>query len=80
METGPEFKIEVSILKGVATVMIDTTGSNAQARTWIVRKGWSTVKENMAAAVYSSRWYQTRLIEVQPVVEELSVSGGGYDC
>ena len=28
METGPEFKIEVSILKDVATVMIDTTGSS----------------------------------------------------
>ena len=38
METGPEFKIEVSILKDVATVMIDTTGSS------LFKRGYRTEK------------------------------------
>lgn len=38
MENGPEFKIEVSILKDVATVMIDTTGSS------LFKRGYRTEK------------------------------------
>ena len=39
METGPEFKIEVSILKDVATIMIDTTGSSLFKRGYRTEKG-----------------------------------------
>lgn len=58
MENGPEFKIEVSILKDVATVMIDTTGSSLFKRGYRTEKGGAPIKENMAAAILQlSNWY-----------------------
>ena len=58
MENGPEFKIEVSILKDVATVMIDTTGSSLFKRGYRTEKGGAPLKENMAAAlVMLTSWY-----------------------
>lgn len=57
-EVGAEFKIEVSILKDVATVMIDTTGSSLFKRGYRVEKGGAPIKENMAAAILQlSNWY-----------------------
>lgn len=44
-ETGAEFKIEVSILKDKATVMIDTTGSSLFKRGYRVEKGGAPIKE-----------------------------------
>ena len=43
MENGPEFKIEVSILKDVATVMIDTTGSSLFKRGYRTEKGGAPI-------------------------------------
>ncbi|MEW4355249.1 class I SAM-dependent RNA methyltransferase [Streptococcus pneumoniae] len=58
MENGPEFKIEVSILKDVATVMIDTTGTSLFKRGYRTEKGGAPIKENMAAAILLlSNWY-----------------------
>lgn len=51
MENGPEFKIEVSILKDRATIMIDTTGSSLFKRGYRTEKGGAPIKENMAAAI-----------------------------
>ena len=57
-ETGAEFKIEVSILKDQATVMIDTTGSSLFKRGYRVEKGGAPIKENMAAAILLlTNWY-----------------------
>lgn len=57
-EVGAEFKIEVSILKDVATVLIDTTGSCLFKRGYRVEKGGAPIKENMAAAILQlSNWY-----------------------
>ena len=39
MENGAEFKIEVSILKDQATVVIDTTGSSLFKRGYRTEKG-----------------------------------------
>ena len=50
-ENGAEFKIEVSILKDVATVLIDTTGSSLFKRGYRAEKGGAPIKENMAAAI-----------------------------
>ncbi len=50
-EVGAEYKIEVSILKDVATVLIDTTGSSLFKRGYRVEKGGAPIKENMAAAI-----------------------------
>lgn len=57
-EIGAEFKIEVSILKDLATIMIDTTGSSLFKRGYRVEKGGAPIKENMAAAILQlSNWY-----------------------
>lgn len=53
MENGPEFKIEVSILKDVATVMIDTTGSSLFKRGYRTEKGGAPIKENMQQPFYN---------------------------
>lgn len=57
-ENGAEFKIEVSILKDKAMVMIDTTGASLFKRGYRVEKGGAPIKENMAAAIIElSNWY-----------------------
>lgn len=57
-ESGAEFRIEVSILKDKATVMIDTTGASLFKRGYRVEKGGAPIKENMAAAIIElSNWY-----------------------
>lgn len=57
-ENGAEFRIEVSILKDKATVMIDTTGASLFKRGYRLEKGGAPIKENMAAAIIElSNWY-----------------------
>ena len=71
METGSEFKIEVSILKDVATVMIDTTGSSLFKRGYRTEKGGAPIKENMAAAILQlSNWYPDK-----PLIDPTCGSG-----
>ena len=71
METGPEFKIEVSILKDVATVMIDTTGSSLFKRGYRTEKGGAPIKENMASAILQlSNWYPDK-----PLIDPTCGSG-----
>ena len=71
MENGPEFKIEVSILKDVATVMIDTTGSSLFKRGYRTEKGGAPIKENMAAAILQlSNWYPDK-----PLIDPTCGSG-----
>ena len=71
METGPEFKIEVSILKDVATVMIDTTGTSLFKRGYRTEKGGAPIKENMAAAILQlSNWYPDK-----PLIDPTCGSG-----
>ncbi len=70
-ETGAEFKIEVSILKDKATVMIDTTGSSLFKRGYRVEKGGAPIKENMAAAILLlSNWYPDK-----PLIDPTCGSG-----
>ena len=71
MENGAEFKIEVSILKDVATVLIDTTGSSLFKRGYRTEKGGAPIKENMAAAILLlSNWYPDK-----PLVDPTCGSG-----
>ena len=71
MENGAEFKIEVSILKDVATVLIDTTGSSLFKRDYRAEKGGAPIKENMAAAILLlSNWYPDK-----PLVDPTCGSG-----
>ncbi|HEL2057936.1 TPA: class I SAM-dependent RNA methyltransferase [Streptococcus suis] len=70
-EVGAEFKIEVSILKDVATVMIDTTGSSLFKRGYRAEKGGAPIKENMAAAILQlSNWYPDK-----PLIDPTCGSG-----
>lgn len=70
-ENGAEFKIEVSILKDKATVMIDTTGASLFKRGYRVEKGGAPIKENMAAAIIElSNWYPDK-----PLIDPTCGSG-----
>ncbi|MGT2846580.1 THUMP domain-containing class I SAM-dependent RNA methyltransferase [Streptococcus massiliensis] len=70
-ENGAEFKIEVSILKDQATVMIDTTGSSLFKRGYRTEKGGAPIKENMAAAILLlSNWYPDK-----PLIDPTCGSG-----
>ncbi|MGT2837443.1 THUMP domain-containing class I SAM-dependent RNA methyltransferase [Streptococcus macacae] len=58
LENGPEFKIEVSILKDRARIMLDTTGPSLFKRGYRIDKGGAPLKENMAAAIILlSNWF-----------------------
>lgn len=71
MESGSEYKIEVSILKDMATVMVDTTGSSLFKRGYRVEKGGAPIKENMAAAILMlSNWYPDK-----PLIDPTCGSG-----
>ncbi|HGD0630811.1 TPA: class I SAM-dependent RNA methyltransferase [Streptococcus agalactiae] len=70
-ENGAEFKIEVSILKDKATVMIDTTGSSLLKRGYRAEKGGAPIKENMAAAIIQlSNWFPDK-----PLIDPTCGSG-----
>ncbi|HGA2228106.1 TPA: class I SAM-dependent RNA methyltransferase [Streptococcus agalactiae] len=70
-ENGAEFKIEVSILKDKATVMIDTTGSSLFKRGYRAEKGGASIKENMAAAIIQlSNWFPDK-----PLIDPTCGSG-----
>ena len=71
IENGAEFKIEVSILKDVATVLIDTTGSSLFKRGYRAEKGGAPIKENMTAAILLlSNWYPDK-----PLIDPTCGSG-----
>lgn len=50
-ETGATYPLEVSILKDVATLTIDTTGPSLFKRGYRIAKGEAPLKENFAAAL-----------------------------
>lgn len=71
MENGPEYRIEVSILKDIATIMIDTTGSSLFKRCYRTEKGGAPIKENMAAAILQlTNWFPDK-----PLVDPTCGSG-----
>lgn len=60
-ETGAKFKIEVSILKDIATLTIDTSGAGLHKRGYRLDQGEAPLKETLAAAlVYISKWNPNR--------------------
>ena len=57
-EDGPTYKIEVALLKDVATLTIDTTGPGLHRRGYRTLIGQAPLKETLAAAmVILSRWH-----------------------
>lgn len=62
-ETGPLFKIEVALLKDVATLTIDTSGPGLHKRGYRELIGTAPLKETMAAAlILLSRWKPDRVL------------------
>ncbi len=62
-ETGPEFTIQVSLLKDVATLTIDTSGSGLHRRGYRQATGEAPLKETFAAGlVQLTFWNKERLL------------------
>ena len=62
-ETGPEFTIQISMLKDIATLTIDTSGSGLNRRGYRLQAGEAALKETLAAAlVQLSFWNKERLL------------------
>ncbi len=70
-ESGATFKIEVSILKDVVKLSIDTSGAGLHKRGYRLDQGEAPLKETLAAAlVYISKWNPNR-----PFVDPFCGSG-----
>ncbi|NLY46773.1 MAG: class I SAM-dependent RNA methyltransferase, partial [Tissierella sp.] len=50
-KTGPKYTIEVSLLKDIATITIDTSGEGLHKRGYRDRAGDAPIKETLAAAM-----------------------------
>lgn len=62
-ENGPTYKIEVALLKDVATISLDTSGIGLHKRGYRIEAGEAPLKETLAAAmVLLSRWKSDRLL------------------
>lgn len=62
-EDGPRYKIEVALLKDIATITIDTSGVGLHKRGYRAMAGQAPLKETLAAAlVQLSYWNNTRLL------------------
>lgn len=60
-ESGATFKVEVSILKDVATLTIDTSGAGLHKRGYRIAQGDAPLKETLAAALVKiSKWSPSR--------------------
>ncbi|MGI5922032.1 MAG: THUMP domain-containing class I SAM-dependent RNA methyltransferase, partial [Syntrophomonadaceae bacterium] len=62
-ETGPRYRIEVSLLKDVATLTIDTSGAGLHKRGYRKLSAAAPLKETLAAAIIMiSRWKPDRAL------------------
>ena len=62
-EKGPLYKTEISLLKDVATLAVDTTGPGLHKRGYREETGEAPLRENLAAAlVILSRWTPARIL------------------
>ncbi len=62
-EDGPVYKIEVALLKDIATITIDTSGNGLHKRGYRKESGIAPLKETLAAAlVYLSKWSPSRIL------------------
>ena len=70
-ENGPLFKLEVSILKDIATLTIDTSGHGLHRRGYRTGQGEAPIKETLAAALIQlTNWTPDR-----PFVDPFCGSG-----
>lgn len=70
-ESGPLFKLEVSILKDKVTLTIDSSGAGLHKRGYRIGQGEAPIKETLAAALVKlTRWTPDR-----PFIDPLCGSG-----
>ncbi|KRQ87383.1 Ribosomal RNA large subunit methyltransferase K/L [Caloramator mitchellensis] len=62
-ENGPTYKIEISLLKDIATLTLDTSGLGLHKRGYRELAGEAPLKETLASAlIYISRWTPDRIL------------------
>jgi putative N6-adenine-specific DNA methylase len=62
-ETGPVYKIEISLLKDIASITVDTSGDGLHKRGYGESRGEAPLRETLAAALVKlSRWDASRLL------------------
>ena len=62
-ESGPVYKIEISMLKDMATLTVDTSGPGLHKRGYRMESGEAPLRETLAAAlVLMSRWTPERIL------------------
>lgn len=62
-ETGPVYKIEISLSGDIATLTLDTSGPGLHKRGYRLEQGEAPLRETLAAAVISiSRWHGQRVL------------------
>ncbi|MFZ5969359.1 MAG: THUMP domain-containing class I SAM-dependent RNA methyltransferase [Bacillota bacterium] len=63
VEDGPEYKVEVALLKDVVTLTIDTSGAGLHKRGYRETANEAPLKETLAAAmIMISRWREDRVL------------------
>ncbi|HEX2954367.1 MAG TPA: class I SAM-dependent RNA methyltransferase [Bacillota bacterium] len=66
-ETGPKYKIEVALLKDVATLTIDTSGAGLHKRGYRKLSAKAPLKETLAAALVSLSYWNPERILIDPL-------------
>mgnify|MGYP001176706796 CR=1 FL=1 len=65
-ETGPKYRIEVGLLKDVATLTIDTSGTGLHKRGYRKLVGEAPLKETMACAMLMISWWKEDRVLIDP--------------
>jgi len=66
-ETGPEYTVEISVLRDVATLTIDTSGSGLNRRGYRVAPVIAPLKENLAAGLVMLSFYNKERTLLDPL-------------
>ena len=66
-ETGPKYKIQVALLKDVATLTIDTTGDGLHKRGYRALTSAAPIKETLAAAMIELSYWRKHRILLDPM-------------
>lgn len=66
-ETGPLYRLEVSLLKDIVTITLDTTGEGLHKRGYRKIAGEAPLKETMAAALINLTFWKPGRILVDPM-------------
>lgn len=62
-EDGPRYRVEIGLLKDIATLTLDTSGTGLHKRGYRENAGGAPIKETLAAAlVLLSKWEPSRLL------------------